>query len=261
MTEPPVPAVRHAQWELPEVVAAVILLVFVVLTVTSVVVGVVAAVGQEGGLTSAQLVGYAMQSATTWANPAFAFVLLVGVGLVWWQVRIWSAEIELAGSGDNPDVEPDDDADSAILVAAFDHLLRAKSLATWALPLLFVVLAAALANALASFLLYRGAGLGGGEVWSNHLNSIGLGLATWVLVAAGLVAALYVRTQVSYEFTMAEEAAGAVADSATAAGITAHATTTPGTITTAPGGIAPATGLRSAGADPAGTEGSGAEGG
>jgi hypothetical protein len=158
-------------------------------------------------------------------------------------------------------VEPDDDADSAILVAAFDHLLRAKSLATWALPLLFVVLAAALANALASFLLYRGAGLGGGEVWSNHLNSIGLGLATWVLVAAGLVAALYVRTQVSYEFTMAEEAAGAVADSATAAGITAHATTTPGTITTAPGGIAPATGLRSAGADPAGTEGSGAEGG
>jgi hypothetical protein len=206
MDAPPGPVARHAEWELPEVLAAVILLAFVVVTVTSVVVGIVTGVGQEGtGLTSAQTVGLAMQNATSWANPAFAFVLLAGVGLVWWQVKIWSAEIELAGAGEAEDIE--DDADSPILVAAFDHLLRAKSLASWAVPLLAVVLAAAADAVAASFLLYRGASVGGGTIWSNHLEAIGLGLATWLLAGTGMVAALYVRTRVSLEFTQAEDAA------------------------------------------------------
>ncbi|MGA2520260.1 MAG: hypothetical protein ABSG81_05505 [Acidimicrobiales bacterium] len=214
-SELPARTLRHAEWELPEVLAAVVLVAFVLITVTSVVSGIVSGVGQEeAGFTAAQVVGVAMGNASSWADPPFAFVLLVGVGLVWWQVRIWSAEIELAGATDGDEAAPEGDSENTVLVAAFDHLLRAKSLATWALPLLVVVLSASVADIVSSFLLYRGTGVGGGAIWSSHIESIGFACATWVLVLAGLVAALYVRTQVSLEFTLAEEAAGAVAGDA-----------------------------------------------
>lgn len=200
---------RHAEWELPEVLAAVIMVALVIVSLTALVAGiVVAASTSTSGLSSAEAVGEAMQSATGWANPAYAFVLVAGVALVWWQARIWSGEIDLAVATDAEDADPDV-ADSPVLVAAFDHLLRAKSLATWALPLLLVVLTASAASVVASFLVFRGnLGGSGGEVWSNHVETIGFAAATWVLVLAGLVAALYVRTQVSYEFTVAEQAAG-----------------------------------------------------
>ncbi len=232
--EPPARVVRHAEWELPEVLAAVVLVAFVLITVTSVVSGVVSGLGQEeAGFTAAQIVGVAMGNASSWADPPFAFVLLVGVGLVWWQVRIWSAEIELAAAADD-EAPPEDDSESVVLVAAFDHLLRAKSLATWALPLLVVVLSASVADIVSSFLLYRGTGIGGGAIWSSHIESIGFACATWVLVLAGLIAALYVRTRVSLEFTMAEEAAGAAAGEAgigARRGVAPAATASPSPVT------------------------------
>jgi len=206
--------IRHAEWELPEVLAAVIMVAFVIIAITAVVAGIVDAGSKNPGLSSAQVVGEAMETATAWANPAFAFILVVGVGLVWWQVRIWSAEIDVAAAGEAEDVDLDA-ADSPVLVAAFDHLLRAKSLVSWALPLLVAVLTAAAASVVASFLLYRGQGIGGGEVWSNHVETIGFAAATWVLVLAGLLVALYVRTQVSHEFTLAEEAASSASASPT----------------------------------------------
>jgi len=225
--------VRHADWELPEVLAAMILLAFVVLTVTGVSAGVTTGLGGEtAGLSTAQGIGLAMQAATTWASPAFAFVLLSSAWLVWWQVRIWGAEIALAESGDG-------DADSPTLIAAFDHLLRAKSLASWSLPLYVVVLSAATSSVAGSFLLYRGtAVLGAGSAWPQHLTSIGMALATAVLVGTGVVAAAYVRTQVSHEFTRAEEAASSAAGRGR--------TGAPGASAAGGGGDAPATGTGAA---------------
>jgi len=202
-------AVRHADWELPEVLAAVILVAFVILTATGVAVGVTTGLGSEAApLSTVQGTGLAMQAATTWASPAFAFVLLSTAWLVWWQVRIWGAEIALAeAAGDDAPA-----GDDPTVIAAFDHLLRAKALATWSLPLYVVVLSAAASNVAGSFLLYRGRGsLAGAARWSQHLGSIGLGLATALLVGTGVVAAAYVRTQVSHEFTLAEEAASEAA--------------------------------------------------
>jgi len=206
-SDAPEGGIRHAEWELPEVLAAVVMVAFVIVTITALVAGIVYAGSRNPGVGATQAVGESMEVATAWANPAFAFILVVGVGLVWWQVRIWSGEIDLAVAGEAEDPDPDA-ADSPVLVAAFDHLLRAKSLASWALPLLVVVLTASLASVVSSFLIYRGQGFGGGEVWSNHVETIGFASATWLLVLAGLVVALYVRTQVSHEFTVAEEAAG-----------------------------------------------------
>src|SRR5271165_1615881 len=141
MSEPAGRAVRHAEWELPEVLAAVVLLAFTVITTAAVVTGLVAAYGQEQpGLTAAQIVGLAMQDATTWANPAFTALLLGVVVLIWWQVRIWTAEI---AQHDFDDPEAGGADDDTMLLAAFDHLLRAKSLASWAVPVAIVVMAAA----------------------------------------------------------------------------------------------------------------------
>jgi hypothetical protein len=206
MSEPSGRVVRHAEWELPEVLVAVILLAFTLIAATALVTGLVAAYGQEQpGLTSAQIVGLSMQDATTWANPAFTALLLGVVVLVWWQVRIWTAEIAQHDTDDPADAAGADD--DATLLAAFDHLLRAKSLASWAVPVVIVLMAAAADSAVASFLLYRGPGIGGGTIWSNHTQNLGLAMATWVLAGAALVAALYLRAQVIWEFAAAEEAA------------------------------------------------------
>jgi len=205
MSEPSGRAVRHAEWELPEVLAAVVLLAFTVITAAAVVTGLVAAYGQEQpGLAQAQIIGLAMQDATAWANPAFTALILGVVVLIWWQVRMWTAEIAQYEGEDSAAGAADDDS---MLLAAFDHLLRAKSLASWAVPVVIVVLAAAADSAVASFLLYRGQGIGGGTIWSNHTQNLGMAVATWVLGISALVAALYLRAQVIWEFAAAEEAA------------------------------------------------------
>src|SRR5579863_3427615 len=148
----------HAEWELPEVGVAVILLAFVVVVVTSAIAGVTAGLASSG-VPWRQAVGLALQDATEWSFPFFIFPVVFAVGLVWWQVHTWIGVIDAADSGApvgrsrtgaltrrrrRPTQSADGVGDE--LLAAFDHLLRARTLATWTVPVLGAALVAAIGS-------------------------------------------------------------------------------------------------------------------
>ena len=173
MTESDDVRATHAEWELPEVGVAVIVLAFVVVIAASALAGLIAGVGSGPWR---QTVGLALQDATEWSLPFFIFPVVFAVGLVWWQVHTWIGVIDAAAAGqrsgrgrtaaltrlrrqrirraDGPDDE---------LLAAFDHLLRARTLATWTVPVLGTALVAAVGSVLGEFLAT--AGLAGSAAW------------------------------------------------------------------------------------------------
>jgi len=226
MTESADVRVRHAEWELPEVGVAVILLAFVVVILASALAGIVAGVagpGSSAAVVAAPLpwretVGLALQDATEWSFPFFIFPVVFAVGLVWWQVHTWIGVIDAAAAGqrsgrgrtaaltrlrrerirraDGPDDE---------LLAAFDHLLRARTLATWAVPVLGTALVAAVGSVLGEFLSTSAAAAG--VAWGARIQTIGWAAATGVLAGSAVVVAAYLRQHVDEEFAQAERAA------------------------------------------------------
>ena len=221
MNEPADVAIRHAEWELPEVGVAVILLAFVVVVASSAAAGVVAGVMGQPGVAEPwhQTVGLALQDATEWSFPFFIFPMVFAVGLVWWQVHSWIGVIEDAAAGIAPgparagvlrrarrrgEALPDDA--EAELLAAFDHLLRARTLATWAVPILGAALVAAIGSVLGDFLSSSG-GAEGGFVWGDRVRTIGWAAATGVFAGSAVVVAAYLRQHVDREFAFAERAA------------------------------------------------------
>jgi hypothetical protein len=225
-----VPA-RHAEWELPEVGVAVIVLAFVVVIVASTLAGVIAGVGgpAAAAVTWRQTVGTALQDATEWSLPFFIFPVVFAVGLVWWQVHTWIAVIDAVAAGQptgrgrtaaltrwrrqgtRPTVMADDE-----LLAAFDHLLRARTLATWTVPVLGGALVAAVGSVLGEFL--NTTGVVPGFAWGARVQTIGWAAATGVLAGSAVVVAAYLRQHVDQEFAQAERAAAAETGRAPLAG-------------------------------------------
>ncbi|HUI02052.1 MAG TPA: hypothetical protein VLZ77_00800 [Acidimicrobiales bacterium] len=202
--------VRHAQWDLPEAVAIVVLLALGLLVVAGVVAGVVVGIGGSPGLSGDESAASALSSATGWAVPAYAFVALLATGLLWWEVRTATAVVDGALALDDahpahPSGHGDDD--EGPVLDAFDHLLRASTLATATVPVLMALVLGALAAVVGSFLSYRGSPAPGGYAWSGHALVLGSGAAVWVIAGAGLVLTLHLRALVGREFARAEHAA------------------------------------------------------
>jgi hypothetical protein len=206
----------HAEWELPEVGVAVILLAFVVVVVASAVAGVTAGVGASG-VPWRQTVGLALEDATQWSFPFFIFPVVFAVGLVWWQVHTWIGVIDAADRGvpsgrsrtgaltrrrrGTPPTGVEEDE----LLAAFDHLLRARTLATWTVPVLGAALVAAVGSVLGDFL--NSSNAASGFVWGDRVRTIGWAAATGVLAGSAVVVAAFLRQHVDEEFALAEQAA------------------------------------------------------
>ena len=220
MTESDDVRATHAEWELPEVGVAVIVLAFVVVIAASALAGLIAGVGSGPWR---QTVGLALQDATEWSLPFFIFPVVFAVGLVWWQVHTWIGVIDAAAAGqrsgrgrtaaltrlrrqrirraDGPDDE---------LLAAFDHLLRARTLATWTVPVLGTALVAAVGSVLGEFLAT--AGLAGSAAWGARVQTIGWAAATGILAGSAVVVGAYLRLHVDEEFAQAERAAALEAE-------------------------------------------------
>ncbi|HUI01958.1 MAG TPA: hypothetical protein VLZ77_00325 [Acidimicrobiales bacterium] len=199
---------RHAQWDLPEAVVVVVLVGLGLLVVAGVVAGLVEGVGGPAGLTGDQSAASALASATGWAVPVYAFVALAATGLLWWEVHTATAVVDGALALDEDRGDAADGGDDRRVLAAFDHLLRARTLATATVPVLMALVLGALGAVAGSFLAYRGSPApAGGSAWSEHALVLGSGAAVWVVAGAGLVVALHLRTQVAHEFARAEHAA------------------------------------------------------
>ena len=209
----------HAEWELPEVGVAVILLAFVVVVATSAIAGVTAGLASSG-VPWRQTVGLALQDATEWSFPFFIFPVVFAVGLVWWQVHTWIGVIDAADSGAPAGRSrtgtltrrrrrrtASAEAAGDELLAAFDHLLRARTLATWTVPVLGAALVAAIGSVLGDFL--NSSNAASGFVWADRVRTIGWAAATGVLAGSAVVVAAYLRLHVDEEFTLAEQAAAA----------------------------------------------------
>ena len=185
------------------------LLALGLLVVAGVAAGVAAGVGGSPNMSGDQSAGMALLNATGWAVPTYAFVGLLATGLVWWEVHTATAVVDGAlevddahpaeGGGD----EDDGTGDDHTVLAAFDHLMRARTLATLLVPVLMAFVLGALASVVGSFLSASGFLY----AWSSHVLVLGSGAAVWVIAGAALVIALYLRIQVAQEFARAEDAA------------------------------------------------------
>jgi hypothetical protein len=116
-------------WEVPEIVAATILVSMAILPIGGLATGIAREISTSGqvfpsGLDNQQ-VWSAVSFGAEWASPFVALILLGVVGLCWWQWQGWSEVIE--------DPERVDETSEAL-----GHLQRAQRTAMWTRVVLVV---------------------------------------------------------------------------------------------------------------------------
>ena len=159
-------------WELAEILAWGLVLIFAVVIATGVASGAVfdATVGSGHGalgFASSSVLGEAFQLGTSWAEPQVATVFVLGsLGLAWWQMESWTADGGETEEG-----------------AA--HIRRARAV-------LKVVLVISLLCGLGGVLFVIGHSLvtTPAENWSVFVESVGLTIGSLLLGAIGIYASV-----------------------------------------------------------------------
>ena len=173
-------------WELPEVVATSILVAVAALAfggLASGVVGIASNSGTEPSQGTAQI----LAQATTWAEFVAAFMVLMGLLVIWWHTETWSEVLEPVDDGAEGDLEQ-----SAVQTEAVRHMLRGGATALWAGKLTGVIALGAIANFTASQFELGPSGENP-FVWQLRVVMIGGLAATLVLSAAGILGTTWVR--------------------------------------------------------------------
>jgi hypothetical protein len=79
----------RTKWEIPEFAAVGVLSAVGVIIVSGILSGIFRSIN-ESVPTTAQAIGVDIESSSQWADPFLAVVLLVVMGICWWQVTGWS---------------------------------------------------------------------------------------------------------------------------------------------------------------------------
>jgi hypothetical protein len=179
---------RTPAWEIPEILGVGFVVAAVSIGLFSL------ASGISSGLNGTDLepvesVAQTVQRSTLWATPYFVLLLMGALAIAWWQIQGWSEVI----SGE---ASPNDSEELAI---GFRHLLRAQSIVTWAIGVVCVTAAAAVALIIASLFVFGGSGPTN-LVVSEDLLYVGEGLGALVLIAVSVYAGFRLRASVGEAF-------------------------------------------------------------
>lgn len=107
---------------------------------------------QLPGMTGAA-VASTMLNATAWSNYVAALLIVV-VGLTWWEAHRWSGALEAEPIGEDL-VDVESDVDVLDIGPAGTHLRRLRPLASWVSLLLTVTVAAGVVRVVATFIQAR----------------------------------------------------------------------------------------------------------
>jgi hypothetical protein len=203
-------------WELPEIVVVAILTAVSALALGGLASGIAGSVEASnpfvGGVSTT---GILVQS-TTWADSFAAFMVLIGLLVIWWHVETWSEVID--SDEDVLELEEDQselgggeevrvgDEPSGAFSRAFRHVMRGRVLAAWAGISTLVVVASAIVN-FVSYQIDLESSDGGMSpvVWQLRALQIGSLAATLVLGAAGVLGTIWVRRLCSSYLTVPME--------------------------------------------------------
>jgi hypothetical protein len=162
-------------WELAEILALGLVLIFAVLIATGVASGAVfdATVGSGHangalGYTGPSVLGQALQLGTSWAEPQVATIFVLGsLGLAWWQMESWAAEGGEAEEG------------------AAIHIRRARTVVK---TVLIISLLCGLGGVL--FVIGHSLVTAPADNWSVFVESVGLTIGSILLSAVGVYASV-----------------------------------------------------------------------
>ena len=149
-------------WEVPEVLAAVVLLAVAVLAAGGLAAGISLSVSVQSALPSPS-VWSAVQFGSQWADPLVALVLLGVLGVCWWQLQAWAEVVEEDADGDRSE--------------ALGHMRRARLTVWWAVGAFGVTAV----GSIAEFASTIGQG-DAGVTWPFDING-GAGMSAVLLVA------------------------------------------------------------------------------
>lgn len=160
-------------WELAEILAGGLVLIFAVLIATGVAAGAVfdATFGSGHGsgvlgFGGPSVLGEAFQQGTSWAEPQVATIFVLGsLGLAWWQTESWTAD-----GGETEE-------------GAATHIGRARTLVK---AVLVISLLCGLGGVL--FAIGHAMVTTPAEDWSEFVESIGLAIGSLLLGALGIYA-------------------------------------------------------------------------
>ena len=162
-------------WELAEILALGLVLIFAVLIATGVAsaAAIEATLGSEHvngalGFTNPSVIGQAFEQGSFWAEPQIATIFVLGsLGLAWWQIESWTAD-----GGETEE-------------GAAAHIRRARTIVK-------AVLVTSLLCGLGGLLLVIGHSLvsAPADDWSVFVESLGLTIGSLLLGAIGTYASV-----------------------------------------------------------------------
>jgi hypothetical protein len=133
-----------------------------------------------------------VQRSTLWAAPWVGLIILGAIGTAWWQVEGWETFIE----------DEESSASEQDYGDAFGHLLRTRTLTSWALAILALLAAAVVALVVSTFVLYAGGP--SDVVLPQDLIILGEGIGTLILVGIATFASLRILRSVRQLLSQAE---------------------------------------------------------
>ena len=161
------PDVGSPAWEAPEIAAVAILVAFSAFVIGALATGIdVSMSTQPAFIDPTTNTWNAIESATTWAEPLLAIILLGVVGLCWWQVETWSEEVAAEAQHDPQ---------------ALGHIRRARQISFWAVGGLTITTIGAVAGIIA-LIGFNVSVHPGGVAWSRAFGT-GAGVIADVVVA------------------------------------------------------------------------------
>jgi hypothetical protein len=162
-------------WELAEILAWGLVLIFAVLIATGVASGAVfeATLGPDHvngalGFASPSVLGQAFQLGTSWAEPQVATIFVLGsLGLAWWQMESWAAD------------------DGEVEEVTATHIRRARAVVK---AVLVISLLCGLGGVL--FVIGHSLVTAPAQNWSVFVEGIGLAIGSLLLGAIGIYASV-----------------------------------------------------------------------
>jgi hypothetical protein len=181
---------KKTSWELPEIFAGCLLLSVAALVAGGLASGIAGAVSASNvlpGEGTAQI----LTQATSWGEMFAAFMVLVALLGIWWQVETWSDANDLVDDATEESPEHGGGTDEAVR-----HLHRGCGMAGWA-GILTGVTAAGEIVYFVSYQIEQGSAGGDPLIWQVRLSTVGELVETLVLCTVGIFGAMWIRRRCS----------------------------------------------------------------
>jgi hypothetical protein len=177
---------KENSWEFPEIVAASILVAVGSLGFGGLASGIVG-IANNSSLAQVEGTAQILTQATAWAEFVAAFMVLMGLLVIWWHTETWSEVLEPAEDRAEGELEQ-----GVVQAEAVRHMLRGSAMALWAGRLTGVIALGSIANFTASQFEFGPSGQDP-FVWQLRIVMMGGLAATLVLSTAGILGTTWVR--------------------------------------------------------------------